>query len=503
VSVEGYVVNQFRGISRPGLTDRISSRRQLDTPTEMYNFHLTRDGHLYMPVAAELVHDFSAEGVIRSVHYIETPRGLIVQMSSGKIFHIAIEPPSSTTFALDGSGNLIIKHVATMGVGEEEWPLWVNGIGIGGGTLMGYAPRGTAGPDGDGRTWLLDGPFDDPVTTDLTATVTPTASYSTVYKGRRFWVKRGRTVYFSELNDHTSARPSDNTFRISGDDAGESWLNNSGFVQGMVSWEDVLVFFLSGSVWMLTGSSPENYALRQVQTITGNRAAQTLARTDEGVITFGGNNLNAPGVYLFTGSNAVLLSEAVGDYMQSMGSIRSATISGDRYIISSGRSSPDGRQFLIYDLRTQEWTAFDGFVRGAATTQSSRIVVSGEGKLYRNTGIIFPRAPGRGARYISGFEDEGNPTGLVRYLALKVSGRRYGTGSPTITVTVRTDRGTYASAPVVIPNDVFEGLVVPLNVRGSAVRIELEITPANDNNEVLIENLQLVMSRKGEKVSRA
>lgn len=503
--LEAAIVPQFQGIRQPGMTGEVTRRYDLATPTWIYNFHHTSDGDLYMPSAAELVHDFANESgedensEIISVHYIEAPRGLVVQMDSGQIFHVAIQPPSEVNFGLDG-GNLIIKKLAQMGTGEEQWPIWVNGAGSY--SLMGYAPRGTAGPDTDGKTWKIHGSWDDPEVTDLTTTVTPTASFSTFYKGRRFWVKRGRNVYFSDLNTFDEARPEDNEFRISGDWSGLDHLTNPGFVRGMVAWEDILVFFLGGSVWALSGSGIDTYQLRQVQTIAGNLNDRLLNRTDEGILTVGGNNLNNRSLYLFTGSRAVDLGEDVQQLFKSLGSPRGASISAGKYVMSVGRANEAHRQFMIYDMRTQRWTLFDGFVRGCVLTQPGRIVTTEGPNLYRNTQEIFPRKPGRGARYISGFQDDSNPSGLLRYSAIKLTGRRWGGGSPTLTVTIRTDTSTVVSDPQVIPTDEFDNFVIPLNVRGAAIQVELEITPANDDTEVLIENMQLIFSRKGEKVSR-
>ena len=497
MSVEAIVVSSFTGIRRPGLTGRVTSRRQLNEPRELVNFHHTREGHLYMPSAAELVWDFSAHGDIRTVTYVENPGGLVVQTTSGRIYHVAIKPPSSTRFP----DPMQVTLIATMGAGEEDNPLWVNGID--GATLMGYAPRGSAGPDGDGRTWKLAGTWDAPSVTNISATVGPTASASMLYKGRRFWVKRGRQVYFSELNDFETARPADNTFAIAGDDSGSSYLTNPGYVRGMSAWEDVLVFFLGGSVWTLTGSSPENYSLRQVQTIVGNLAQESLVRIDEGVMSLGGNNLNTRGVYLFTGARSVNLSDNIGDYMGSLGLMWSATFSGGKYIVSTGRDSADGRQFLVYDVDSQEWSVFDGFIRGVVHTQSDHIITAFGGKLYRNSTVMLPRAPGRGAKLRIGFQDDENPSGLVRFLAVKFAGARFGAGAPTVKITASTDKGVVVSESTPIPADVFDNFVVPVNARGAAIELLIEIENTSDSTEVLIENLQVITSRKGEKVSRA
>jgi hypothetical protein len=235
--------------------------------------------------------------------------------------------------------------------------------------------------------------------------------------------------------------------------------------------------------------------------MVGNRFAWTLVRTDEGVLTVGGTNLNNPGLFLFTGSNAVKLSDNVDDWMLSHGKL-SATVSAGRYILGTSRSGADNRQFMILDLRSKQWTAFDGYILGTACVRGTILYVSENGILYESSGEIFPRCPGRGARITLGYQDDENPSGLVRYLGLKLAGRFWGTGTPTVTVTASTPDGQVVSGPHDIPTDVFDNLVVPLNIRGAGIELDVEFTPADDDNEILIENLQVITSRKGEKVSR-
>lgn len=491
---EALIVSQFKGIHRPGLTSRISTRRVLDEPRELYNFHITDDGHLYMPESPNtLLHDFSLDGYVLTLHYVENPRGVIVQMSNGKIYHVAIDP---STGAFVSPTNVTL--LATIAAGEEQWHIWVNGTLDY--SLFGYMPRGSAGPVDDGKTWKLAGTYLLPTVTDITVTV-DRATYSTLYKGRRFWVKRGRQVWFSALNTYDAAAAVDATFTISGDDAGNTYIDNPGFVSGMVAWEDVLIFFLTGSVWALSGDSPDTYSMHQVQTVVGNIDPWSLVRTDAGVITYGGRNLNARGLYLFTGSSAEKISDVVDDYLQTVGKT-GGSLSAHRYIFTTARADPEERQFLLFDMRSRQWTAFDGYVNGAIVNIGSQVAISNGGVLYRHGSDILPRCPGRPGRIRLGYHDDQNPSGLNRYLAVKLTGRRWGTGIPTVTVTVTTSEGLMTSNPVDIDTDIFDNVVIPLNIRGAAIEVYLEFTPSNDDSELLIENLQVIMSRKGEKVSR-
>ena len=496
--VEALIVSKFEGIFRPGQTGRTSRRRRMDAASEMYNFLINDDGHLHMPPASELFYTFGTAVEVLSIHYVEDPRGMVVQLSDGKIYHFGIEPATSALVE-PASPTLL----ATIPAAENDgWKIWVNSVNQGY-FLMGYAPRGSAGSVDDGKTWKVAGTYLVPTTTDISSTVVVNASYSTLYKGRRFWARRGRQVYFSSLNEYDQPAGADDTFTISGDDAGSSSNDNPGFVSGMVSWENVLIFFLNGSVWMLTGSSPDTYQLSQMQTMVGNAFNQswTLMRTDYGVLTFGGTSLNNPGIYLFTGSNATKVSRPINDWMSWRGRLYGA-LSRGMYILASSRSDETERQFLLYNLETQQWVAFDGYVYGVATVRNNEIFIGSEDKVYLARSETFPRKPGRGARIRIGYEDEENPSGLNRYISVKLAGRKWGTGSPTITVTATTSDTTYTSPAVVIPSDVFESMVIPLNIRGAALELDIVVTPVNDDNEVLLENIQVVLSRKMHKASR-
>lgn len=499
MSVEAIVVSRFAGLDRRGQTGRTSTRRQLDRASEMYNFHITDEGFLHMPAAAAVFYQFAAGAEILSIHYVETPRGIVVQLADGSIYHFGIDP--NTSELIEPPAPVLL---ATIPAAENGgWKVWTNSTGQGY-FLMGYAPRGSAGSDGDGRTWKVDGTHDAPTTTDISATVEVNASYSTLFKGRRFWARRARQVYFSPLNAYDQPATAETTFTISGDDVGNTFVDRPGNLSGMVSWEDVLIFFLNGSVWSLAGGSPETFRLQQVQTIVGNafNEAWALVRTDDGVLTYGGGNLNAPGVYLFTGANATKVSEPINDWMRSRGRLF-ATVSGNAYVLASSRANADERQFLIYSLTNGTWVAFDGFVYGVATVRGGEVFIGSEETVYLTSNAVFPRAPGRAARIVLGYQDDQNPSGLARYLALKISGQKWGAGAVTVQATVRTGDTSKTSEIIDLPTDVFDNVVIPLGVRGPAAEIELTITPASDDNEVLIENLQLVASRKGEKVSRA
>lgn len=498
MSVEAVTIAGFQGLDVRGRGALRSERAPLNTPRELVNFHVDENEHLYMPRAVDnLIYDFGSDRWVRSMHYLEGPRGLIVQLDDGDIYRIPM--------ALDGSGiiePITAQPLVSMPSGEDTWNIWVNGCGSYG--LMGYKPRGSAGPATDGKTWQLeyDGDEGDPLAvTDISGGDVPEASYSMLHKGRRFTVGRGRDVEFSDLNQYVTFGE-DSTFKVSGDDAGTGRRDNPGFVQGMVSFEDTLTIFLSNSVWLLTGSTPENFRLRQVQTTIGNARSWTLERTEQGVLTYSGSQIQDRGVYLFTGNGAQKVSTPVDEFFRSLRP-NVATFSADRYILAMNQSELDDTQLLIYDLGGRRWTTMDGYRKGAVT-QGGSLLISDQGAIYSlapNDSLVR-RAPGRGARVTLGWHDDRNPTGLVRWVGLKLSGWTEGSGSVTATLTVKTPNGGEKIESTTLPSGVFDGHVMPLNIRGSAAEFTLELNPSSDDMHALIESIQLVNSRKGEKVSR-
>lgn len=495
-SVEGIVTNVWKGLDARGRSTR-SERNQLDAPRELVNMLVDENGHLLMPSASELVHSFdSAQGRVLQMGYIEHPRGILVQMETGKVYHFNL-PISGSWSSTDLAVTDLIDLLA------PDDPIWaLSGINLG---FFGNATRG-AGPH-TGQTITVDEDGTGAViATDQSGPDLPQdgqASYSTFWKGRRFVVVRGRSVWFSELNQPLTYLE-DNLFTIGGDDAGNDWPTSPGFVQGMVSWEDVLLFFLQSSVWMLTGGGDtDSWQLRDTIAAVGNSSPWALQTTQHGVFTLGAGAQGDLGVYVFRGSSAEKVSSPVDELIN--GQIRSAQQFG-YYILSVGKPSVDSLQFLLYDIRQKLWTSYDGFRHGVAVPTPHGFFVSDGLDLYFtpiNDRRTFPRKSGRSGRVTLGWEDEGNTAGLVRILGVKVAGKRSGSGTPTIQATVRTPNGGLVTSPAVdVPTDVFDNLVVPVNVRGSAAEITLEITPGSDSSEVLIESLQLVYSRKGEKLSR-
>lgn len=490
MSVEVSIVNEFRGLDvRPWHAGR-SERRALDTPRELVNLMVDDNGHLYYPPAdAEPVHTFAAS--IYRLRYLQSPRCILVQLTNGEVHAVEL-----------GSGRLLPEPLVTnllTTLPHSSWPIWAASADTFG--LFGYAARGS---DVGGDVYKVT---DTATATSIAATepFTGEVSYSQFYKGRRFTVSRGRIVRYSELNDFENF-PDANQFPIGGDDEGDSYESYPGVVQGMVSWEDSLLFFLANSVWTLTGSGPDNWHLRQAMTNVGNSQAMALSRTDGGVLTYAGVNIEDPGVYLFTGSQTHKVSEQIDPLMLTLqGLTLFSTIAHGYYVLCKPQLDPDEIQAFLYNMRTQTWSTFDGWVNAAAVLSTCGLFISSGSTLYLNAGRAFTRAPARTGKITLGWVDDGLTAGQARFIAVKLAGRKVGLGSPTVQITARVPGGAaeVVSPAVPLADTSFDNVVVPINLRGHAVELELVITPTDDSDSVVIESLQLVHSRKGEKVSRA
>lgn len=491
--VQAEVITHWNGIDQRGESLR-TTRAGLQDPREIVNFILDGNGHLFMPRAVNtLIHTFTGEGSILSLRYVAYPDGLVIQTET-KIWYLQ---RGETTPVLVGTPD------------DPEWRIWaLSGPDV---SYVGYAARGTSS---GGQTWKLEPDGSGGVTiTELTDQ--PVASFSTFYKGRRFVMDRGREILFSELNQLETFLE-DNVFNIAGDDGGNSLMANPGFVKGMVGWEGFLTIFLTGSIWILTGSSIENWQLRQAETTVGNTSEWTLVASEMGVFSYGAGNLKNDNFFMFTGNRAVNISKnitpLVPPWLTGLNDIErvprpKAANHYDRYIVALGNPNANDIQLLVWDMQTEAWTSFDGFVKSEFEPAAlGAFYANGLGLYFAEEAQTIQRASGRSARVVMGWHDEGHTSGLSRILGVKLSGKKSGTGSPTVTISA-TVPGTGApvatSSAVALTDDVFDGILLPVNIRGKAAEITLTVTPANDDNTVLIESLQLVTSRKGEKLSRA
>lgn len=499
------VVNAFRGVDRRSQGLLRTERAGLSTPRELVNFHIDANGHLYLPPADAIqIHDFGIDGPI--VRTTWCAFGMVIQTTT-KVWLL----PYGTVGDSDAEFPDPPVELFTLPVADV--PVWVNSIGSDY-LLVGFATRGAMAVDGG--TWKVESDGAGGWTvTDVSSSdpLLGVVSASVLYKGRRFIASRQRTIHYSDLNAHTTFSV-DSAFEVAGDDGATSFEESIGTIQGMTAWEDVLVIFMRSSIWLLTGSGPGTWNLRQVQTTVGNSAPWSISRVEEGLLRFHQLRGDA-GVYLFSGSTSKKVSDAVDPYLA--GHSPNAVIKGNpyswqsatwsrRYYLALSADTAADTQFLVYDLDTRQWTTFDGFTEGAVASDQNGMFFSVGNVLYNaRPSDLLPRAPGRDGKVTLGWFDQGNTAGQLRFLAVKVAGRRAATGAGTASLTLAArvpDGGPDATATVALTGDSFDNVVLPVNLRGSAVELDFTLA-ASDDVSVVIESLQLVMSRKGEKVSRA
>lgn len=514
-------VPAWRGITDPDRASIQSDRKQLDVPRDLLNVHVTEQGKLWLPPAAyEQLASYSSSHVpIVAIARTDIPRGVFVQTSEGVFFYDTFSIVDPNEFPTE------VQVLDDNDINHQGWPFWFNSFGTGGASpvYMGYAPRGVGAEPG--QTWRVEYNDSDPIdgltVTELTEANdnVPWASDSVIFKGRRFISRRSNRVMFSELNEPEDfdmesgdVETTDNKFEVGGDFQGTNWQDFPGDVQGMIAFEDQLVIFLSNTVWTLHGAGPETFQLRQAETEIGAQQF-SAAQVPGGIIYVGGDTFGDFGIYQFTGSSARKISDPVERFLRTRSGVLSVRQGGlswaGRYIWTIPRTQHD-RQVYIYNFNTRDWTTFGGYgdegpVVGAADQASLLIADGTEVRRYRESSSVpvWPRRPGQHGHITLGWHDDENPTGFVRFLGVKLSGWWSGEGNaPQITLTARTPNGGEWSDTKTLPDKVFDGMIFPMQLRGNGLEIDLELKPEDDTQEILLETLQLISSRKGEKLSR-
>ena len=160
--------------------------------------------------------------------------------------------------------------------------------------------------------------------------------------GNRLWGYAGDTIY--------ACAPglADNWYRYDGD-AQSSYcitVSDKGPFTGCVMHAGRPVFFKTGSMVEIYGDSPQNFTA--VQTCLSGVARGSAAS----LCSVGGNMLylSENGVISCSGSNAVVISEALGRQLYS----GIATTDGRRYYLSAATQNGE-RALYIYDTVTKAW----------------------------------------------------------------------------------------------------------------------------------------------------
>lgn len=492
--VETLVVSEFLGLSSGFRQGERSTRRGLDTPRELINLLVNEDGHLWLPAAHEDTLIPFAGGTVgtrvKAIIGVTSPRSSWIIQLDTKVYYSRITETAAEPVLLVDTGSELpvwtveINQVLYFGNSDSTWKVTTESFTV----------------------------------EEITDETTPHGFHSAMYRGRRFVLKRNYTVWFSDLNQPETFGDN-SSFPIAGDDSGGSWVTNSGSVIRLMEIGDYLTIFCTQSVWLLSGTTPESFMLKRTDSIAGAWARDSVVRVDEGILFFGGTPIGEFGMYLFTGGSSQLISGPINDFFrewtrqlsggESLFDVASESFNAARwnnYIFFYAPEIDSNRVMYVFDLLTKKWSTFDGWTSGRVTTARELIdflVISDGQTLYRTTDAAF-RASGSVGTATFGWEDQGYTTGFMRFLAVKVSGwKTAGTGDVTIDLTISTPEGGEVTTSYTIGTDVFEGVSLPVNLRGKAVEFKIDVTPASDTQQVVIEQIQLVYSAKGEKVGRA
>lgn len=485
------IVTEFQGL-RHGRdpVSAFSDRRALDTPRELVNLLHDEHQHLWMPAAATATDEFYtfATGTrIRRIVNIATAnigQGLLVQKDTEvSFFDTSVATPSPVVL------------IASLGT---EDTVWVNATDEA--TYIGTPAN----------TWKvvrnLDGTF-----TVSNPAGQPHGFHSYSYRGRRFVLQRNQTVKFSEINQPETFL-ADSWFEVGGDQTGGSWEVHPGSVVALMEYEDVLLIFMTNSVWVLTGSSPENFRLRRTNSLVGAWARDTLVRVPDGIMFVGGTPRGEMGVYLFSGNQSIEVGEEVGGFFRDWTHVSGSFTEANsrfhairyrgRYLLSARGPDVD-RQVYAYALDTRKWSTLGGFSQGPALalgrygTTLDRLFLTNGLTIYETFGPML-RAPSAPAgRVVVGWHDQGRPSGFVRFLGLKV-GAWSPAGAVSLEYDLRVPMGNKAAAQA-LSVDFHDHQVLPVNLRGHALEADLRMV---GSSESLLESVELVFARKGEKMSR-
>lgn len=469
-----------------------SPRRALNTPRELVNLVHDEHGQLWLPEAAGVANLWEEFGTGVRVKHIANVAGgggtfVIVQLDS--------EVYAFSTSVSDPTPQLLIADVGADNV------IWVNANEL---DVYIGTPAGT---------WKVNKTGAETFTTASLPAEVNHGFHSYTYLGRRFVLQRNQTVWFSEINQPETFT-ADSTFQVGGDQTGGSWNVHPGSVVAFVEMENILLIFCTNSVWALTGSSPDNFQLRRTNSHVGCWARDTVVRVDDGILFFGGTPRSEQGVYLFTGNQATLVSEDIsgffrdwqavsGDFTEANGRFN-AVRWRDRYLLSARGPDAD-RQVYAYHLGNRQWSTLGNFSEGPAlglfrdneNPGLDKLLVSHGKAIYATTGPLL-RSPGAPAGQLTlGWHDQGRPSGLVRFLGLKVGAWTSDGGHGTLDVTARVP-GRVGTWNETASTDFHTHAVVPLSLRGKAIEFEMEVQAG----EAVLESVELVFSRKPEKMSR-
>lgn len=525
MAAESTQISAFQGLEAGPRRPLHTDRRPIDQPRELKNMLVDDLGHLWMPKAPD-----------RRDGTLDTASGERISAVWWTVVVGKLAQQGSTIYASART----VGNVPDDSLGEEwNWieiitdvgsnkPVWVTSFGYSDPDMTDRTYVGN-----DKGTWRIEYTGSETWSvTDLTTTLDGFHGWASFqHLGRRWVARDSQLVYYSAINDPETFT-ADDYLNVGGDSMGKDASTFPGEVTGFFLWETNLGIMCAGSMWMLSGASVPTFHLRKMPHDVGSQGRTDLHYhhiPGGGFLFLGGERDGSMGVYLFSGARPQKVSKGIEHFFSTwqleyddvpdtqtayvkvrdeIGEHANATRYRGYYVLSFGPADAD-RSVYVWHIGRQAWSTFTGWGGPSITTvhdyyHPQRLLIgdSSSGEIHSSTEPM-PRYPGENAQFTLGWSDEGQTSGLVRFMGLKLRGWRSGSGTPTVTVTATTDLGgSTTSGPTDLPADVFEAFVVPINIRGAAIEIDVTITPAQDDDQVLIEGMELISSRKGEKLSR-
>lgn len=191
-------------------------------------------------------------------------------------------------------------------------------------------------------------------TTTPASTPTTWCAYAAVHKNR-IWAAKSTTIpyrmYFSSLN------------------LPEDWVTTGGYIDlpdktqtisGLISWGGYLYIFTETNVYILMGSTPNDFSLKKSNSQVGAIAPRSIQVTDIGICF-----LARTGVFAFDGNTSTKLSDKVENTINGISKTKIQYACGlydgqGRYWIAyTDRTGTYNNKILIYDIGLREWYKYD------------------------------------------------------------------------------------------------------------------------------------------------
>lgn len=197
----------------------------------------------------------------------------------------------------------------------------------------------------------------DTIRTNLYPPVSQPATncaYSAVHKAR-LWAARADTtpyrLYFSSLND------------------GDDWGTTGGYINlpdisqtitGLISWGGYLYVFTETNIYIIQGSTPNDFSMRKTNSMVGAIAPRSIKISDIGIIF-----LSRTGLFAFDGNSSHKLSDKIEPIINSISKTQIQNACGiydgqSKYWLSyTDKTSSYNNKILIYDTILKEWYPFN------------------------------------------------------------------------------------------------------------------------------------------------